>query len=149
MSRSEAIIAEMEGAIRFLGADEPSGGKRMIRSAARKISAVLAERISETTLRDLLYRRIKRPQADVVDTIRDAVAAEQAARREREDHQQFVIEARLSEIERRQREVDDMAAMADRLAAIERRLDLLDADVGGEEADRIRRVSKRMRDLAA
>jgi len=141
MSRAEAIVLEMEGAVRKLGGDQAN--KLIVRAAAR------AADLPETTIYRLLYKKIKRPHAYVVDAIRDAVAAMDAARREREDHQQFVIEARLSEVERRQREVDDIATLADRLAAIERRLDLLDADVGGEEADRIRRVSKRMRDLAA
>src|SRR5690606_38810820 len=71
MSRAEAVRLEVASAGPLLGGDAPTAKEQTIKAArASRLSARIIER--------LRYLKINRIAADVADTIRDAVSAQQA-----------------------------------------------------------------------
>ena len=122
-ARAEAIVLEMRDSIRFLG-QSVDGGKDSIRVAARAAS------LPASIIERLLYKKIKRPQADVVDPIREAVKAARAARKASEYHHQFIAEPTVEERQRCLQEKAEDIDIATRLDRIEAGLEALGAAIG-------------------
>jgi hypothetical protein len=86
MSRPSAIVAEMESAVRFLGGDS-GNAKQENREAAR------LARLPVTVIERLRWKKIKRPFADIVDTIREAVERHNEESLRRAQHELTVAKA--------------------------------------------------------
>jgi hypothetical protein len=99
MSRVDAVRVEMASAVRLLGG-EAATTKEATWLASRKtgLPARLIER--------LRYRKITRIAADVADTIREAIAAQQAKQEALARHEIAVLSARLGALESRFETVD-------------------------------------------
>ena len=99
MSRADAVRAEMASAVRLLGS-EGSTAKEETYLAARRTG--LPTRLIDR----LRYRKIARIAADVADTIRDAVAAQQAKQEALARHEITILSARLHALEHQLNAVD-------------------------------------------
>lgn len=108
--RAELVTDEMAAAVRFLGGDGPA--KQQIRRAAQ------AAKLPVTVIERLRWKKVKRPFADIVDQIREAVERHNEESLARAKHEAFIAKQQAQ-------------VMAARLAEI-------DPDFYGPEIDRLR-----------
>lgn len=118
--RAELIVDEMASAVRFLGGDGPA--KQQNRAVSRETG------LPVTVVERLRWRKIKRPFADIVDTMREAIERHNRESLSRAKHEAYIA--------KRQAEV--MAA----------RLSEIDPDFYGPEIDLLRRSGRTRRNGA-
>lgn len=92
MSRAEAIRNEMASGVRLLGS----------RGRSAQEENFLASRLtglSVTVIERLRWKKIKRPFADVVDAVRDAVSRHNETMEARAQHERDTLAAKIAALE--------------------------------------------------
>jgi hypothetical protein len=110
--RVELIVEEMASAVRVLGGEGPALVQNNVAARAARLPVTVVER--------LRWKKIKRPFADTVDQVREALERHNEESLARAKHEAFMA----------QQEARFLAA----------RLVEIDADFHGPEIDRLRRL---------